>query len=201
VHHLTDVASVAFFALVLGLVATGSAPLQRLLGAFRVADRSRGGVRKPGAIFAATWSGWTPPPLPSAIDRPAYYQAPVPPPPPPPPPPDGADDELAELERLVAVGGPVARLARARLAEFRVGVAAEGRPTEAAPQAQEGRHVPASRPARSGPVVGHPVGRRPSRIESTPIGTGRAPRTPRVLQGPRGAPPVPSYLARILTDV
>jgi hypothetical protein len=54
---------VAFFATVLGLVATGSAPLQRLLDAFRVADRCRGGVRKPGAIFAATWSGWTPPPL------------------------------------------------------------------------------------------------------------------------------------------
>jgi hypothetical protein len=134
-HHLTDVASIGFFVGVLGLVATGSAPLQRLLDAFHVADRSRGGVRKPGAIFAATWSGWTPPPLPSAINRPAYYQAPAAPPAPPPPPPDGTGDELAELERLVAAGGPVARLARARLAELRVGGAAEGRPTQAASRA------------------------------------------------------------------
>jgi len=134
-HHLTDVASVAFFTLVLGLVATGSAPLQRLLDAFRVADRSRGGVRKPGAIFATTWSGWTPPPKPSEINRPTSHRAPATIPRPEPPPPDGTGDELAELERLIAAGGPVARMARARLAELRAGVAAEGRPAEAAPRA------------------------------------------------------------------
>jgi hypothetical protein len=42
---------------------------------------------------------------------------------------------LAELQRLVAAGGPVARMARARLAELGAGVAAEGRPAEAAPGA------------------------------------------------------------------
>jgi len=134
-HHLTDVASVAFFTLVLGLVAKGSAPLQRLLDAFRVADRCRGSVRKPGAIFAATWSGWTPPPKPSEINRPTSRRAPATLPRPKPPPPDGTGDELAELERLVAAGGPVARMARARLAELRAGVAAEGRPAAAAPRA------------------------------------------------------------------
>ncbi|MBV8382497.1 MAG: hypothetical protein JOZ63_07810 [Planctomycetaceae bacterium] len=48
---------------------------------------------------------------------------------------EGDEDELAELQRLVTAGGPVARMARARLAELGAGVAAEGRPAEAAPRA------------------------------------------------------------------
>lgn len=78
-HHLKDVASIGFFVMVLGLVAQGLAPVERLLAAFRVADRSRGKAQKPGAIFAWTWKDWTPPPLPSTINRPVYYQAPRPP--------------------------------------------------------------------------------------------------------------------------
>jgi hypothetical protein len=77
-HHLRDVASVGFFVMVLGLVAQRLEPVERLLAAFHAADRSRGKARKPGAIFASTWTGWQPPPLPSAINRPAYYQAPRP---------------------------------------------------------------------------------------------------------------------------
>ncbi|MBV8384526.1 MAG: hypothetical protein JOZ63_18230 [Planctomycetaceae bacterium] len=45
----------------------------------------------------------------------------------------------------------------------RSGPLAEGRPAEAAPRAEEGRHAPAftapPRPARPGPVVSYPVGR------------------------------------------
>lgn len=48
---------------------------------------------------------------------------------------DGDEDEVAELERLVAAGGPVARMARARLAELGAGVAAAGGAAEAAPRA------------------------------------------------------------------
>ena len=83
-HHLRDVASVGFFIMVLGLVAQRLEPVERLLAAFRAADRSRGKVQKPGAIFAATWTGWQPPPRPSEINRPVYYQAPRPADPPPP---------------------------------------------------------------------------------------------------------------------
>ena len=73
--------------MVLGQVATGLAPVERLLAAFVVADRARGKARKPGAIFASAWSGWVPPPKPSEINRPTYHQAPAPVPHPEPPPP------------------------------------------------------------------------------------------------------------------
>ncbi|MBV8078114.1 MAG: hypothetical protein JO284_17025 [Planctomycetaceae bacterium] len=137
-HHLKDLASVGFFLMALGLVARRLTPVERLLAAFVVADRSRDTARKPGAIFASAWTGWTPPPLPSEINRPTYFQAPRPPeapeaPPAPAPGPMAPEDELAELRRLIAAGGPVARMARVRLAALGAGVAAEGRPTEAAP--------------------------------------------------------------------
>ena len=77
-HHLKDVASVGFFVMVLGLVARRLAPVERLLAAFVAADRSRGKARKPGAIVASTWTGWQPPPLPGAINRPVSFQAPRP---------------------------------------------------------------------------------------------------------------------------
>ena len=77
-HHLKDVASVGFFVMVLGLVAHRLAPVERLLAAFRAADRSRGEAQKPGAIFASIWTGWQPAPLPSAINRPTYHTAPRP---------------------------------------------------------------------------------------------------------------------------
>jgi hypothetical protein len=86
-HHLQDVASIGFFIMVLSLVTTGLAPVERLLAAFVVADRSRGKARKPGAIFASAWSRWEPPPKPSEINRPTYHQAPAPVPRPEPPPP------------------------------------------------------------------------------------------------------------------
>jgi len=85
-HHLKDLASVGFFLMALGLVAQRLTPVERLLAAFVVADRARDTARKPGAIFASAWSSWTPPPLPSAINRPTYSQAPRPPTPPPPEP-------------------------------------------------------------------------------------------------------------------
>jgi hypothetical protein len=99
-HHLKDVASVGFFVMVLGLVANRLAPVERLLAAFRAADRSRGEARKPGAIFASIWTGWQPPPLPSAINRPVYYQAPRPaaPPPPGPGPAEPGPHEVAPPE-------------------------------------------------------------------------------------------------------
>ena len=75
-HHLTDPASIGFFLSVLGLVCQGLAPVERLLAAFTAADRSRGKARKPGAIFAATWASWQPPPKPSEINRPVYHQVP-----------------------------------------------------------------------------------------------------------------------------
>jgi Helix-turn-helix domain len=109
-HHLQDVASIAFFIMVLGLVATSLAPVERLLAAFVVADRSRGKARKPGAIFASAWSGWEPPPKPSEINRPTYHQVPAPvprpePPPPEPgpnpgPPPDSGSEEPITAEML-----------------------------------------------------------------------------------------------------
>jgi Helix-turn-helix domain len=87
-HHLQDVASIGFFIMVLGLVATSLAPVERLLAAFVVADRARGKARKPGAIFASAWSGWVPPPKPSDINRPMYHRAPATVPHPEPPPPE-----------------------------------------------------------------------------------------------------------------
>jgi hypothetical protein len=77
-HHLGDLASVGFFVMCLTLVASGATPVARVLAAFVAADRSRGKAQKPGAIFASTWTGWQPPPLPSEINRPNYYQAPRP---------------------------------------------------------------------------------------------------------------------------
>ncbi|MBV8265950.1 MAG: helix-turn-helix domain-containing protein [Planctomycetaceae bacterium] len=135
-HHLKDLASVGFFLMALGLVARRLTPVERLLAAFVVADRARDTARKPGAIFASAWTGWTPPPLPSEINRPTYFRAPRPPEAPEAPPAPGPmapEDELAELERLIARGGPVARMARVRLAALGAGVAAAGRPAEAAP--------------------------------------------------------------------
>ena len=55
-HHLTDLASVAFFTLVLGMVAAGSVPVERLLAAFRAGSKAKGRAQKPGAIFAWTWN-------------------------------------------------------------------------------------------------------------------------------------------------
>ncbi|MBV8269665.1 MAG: hypothetical protein JO252_25355, partial [Planctomycetaceae bacterium] len=88
--------------MVLGLVAQGLAPVERLLAAFRVADRSRGRARKPGAIFASTWTGWQPPPKPSEINRPVYHQAPatIPRPDPPPPEPEPTSGETISEEML-----------------------------------------------------------------------------------------------------
>ena len=158
-HYLADVASVAFFATVLRLVAAGTAPLERLLDAFRVADRSRGKARKPGAIFASAWSSWQPPPLPSAIRS---YQQPtaaaVPDPPEPPP-----MDRAREIRELIIMANdprhPFRRVARDRLAELGAGVAAEGHPAEAAPRAQEGRPAPASH--RAAPACPSRPGRQP----------------------------------------
>jgi hypothetical protein len=77
-HHLADVASVAFFTLVLGMVAAGSAPVERLLAAFQAGSKAKGRAQKPGAIFAWTWKNWQPPPKPSEINRPKYSQVPSP---------------------------------------------------------------------------------------------------------------------------
>ncbi|MBV8607594.1 MAG: helix-turn-helix domain-containing protein [Singulisphaera sp.] len=131
-HHLADVASVAFFALALRLVAAGSVPLQRLLDAFRVADRSRGKARRPGAIFASAWSSWTPPPLPSEI---RYPQQPTPPAAPDrtgPPPMDRAH-AIRELTLMANdPRHPFRGVARARLAELGVEVPAEAHPADPA---------------------------------------------------------------------
>ncbi len=78
-HYLTDTASIGFFLNVLGLVCQGLAPVERLLAAFMAADRSRGKARKPGAIFAVTWTSWQPAPKPSEINRPQYHQVLSPP--------------------------------------------------------------------------------------------------------------------------
>ena len=99
-YHLKDVASIGFFIMVLGLVAKGLAPVERLLAAFVVADRSRGSARKPGAIFASTWNGWQAPPKPSEINRPVYYQATRPPEPPPSPEPEPTSRETISEEML-----------------------------------------------------------------------------------------------------
>ena len=131
----------AFFTLVLGLVAKGAAPLQRLLDAFRVADRSRGSVRKPGAIFASTWSGWTPPPLPSEINRPTYSQAPAPtprpgPPPEPEPPSREAisEETLRDFETWASLPRhPLAGYARKVLAAYHAGELPREGPSEARP--------------------------------------------------------------------
>jgi len=128
-HHLKDVASVAFFTMVLSLVAKGSAPLQRLLDAFRVADRSRESVRKPGAIFNATWSGWQPAPKPSEINRPTYYRAPAttprPEPPPEPEPPSRetiSEEMLRDWETWASMPRhPLAGYARKVLAAYHAG--------------------------------------------------------------------------------
>jgi hypothetical protein len=155
-HHLADVASIGFFALVLGLVAKGATPLERLLDAFRVADRSRGKARKPGAIFASAWTGWQPPPLPSEINRPTYSQAPRPPTTPPtgapplprpapsttpPPEPEVAvewsPELLARWERIVAhPDHPEARTARVMLAAYRAEAATRASTPSAADPAE-----------------------------------------------------------------
>ena len=71
-HHLQDVASIGFFIMCLGLVASGSVPVERVLAAFVAADRSRASARKPGAIWTTVWMGWQPPLRPSSINQPVY---------------------------------------------------------------------------------------------------------------------------------
>jgi hypothetical protein len=129
-YHLADVASVAFFTLVLGMVAAGSAPVERLLAAFQAGSKAKGRAQKPGAIFAWTWKNWQLPPKPSEINRPVYYQAASP------APataqvmlsshiPDTSSEvplsreaEIAELREIISnPRHPFARVARQRLAE------------------------------------------------------------------------------------
>ena len=130
-HHLTDLASVAFFVLVLGRGAAGSAPVERLLAAFRAGSKAKGRAQKPGAIFAWTWKNWQPPPKPSEINRPVYYRAASPAPatvqvmlsPHTPDPssevPLSREAEVAELQEILSnPRHPFARVARQRLAEL-----------------------------------------------------------------------------------
>ncbi|HMB03338.1 MAG TPA: hypothetical protein VKP69_06300, partial [Isosphaeraceae bacterium] len=125
-HYLTDPASIGFFLNVLGLVAQGLAPVERLVAAFTAADRSRGKARKPGAIFAVTWASWQPPPRPSEINRPQYHHVLS-------PPVDGGsadqvretqltrEEEIAQLRAwLVQPRHPCHSHARRRLAELEV---------------------------------------------------------------------------------
>ena len=117
-----------FFISVLGMIAQGLAPVERLLAAFTAADRSRGKARKPGAIFAATWASWQPPPKPSEINRPQYHHVLS-------PPADRAsaaqvreapltrEEEIAQLREWLALPRhPFHKHARCRLAELGIAI-------------------------------------------------------------------------------
>ena len=132
-HHLQDVASVAYYITILAQVVAGVA-VERLVAAFKAADRAVGKVRKPGSIFATTWASWQPKVLPSEINRPTYFQAdrvgiPATDPPAPPPlsPAPVAQEqvvlsreaEVAELQGIIAnPGHPFRRVAVKRLAKL-----------------------------------------------------------------------------------
>ena len=63
--------------MVLTLVSTGAAPVDRLLAAYQAGERSRGSARRPGSIFCSVWSGWQPPLKPSEINRPKSTRHPL----------------------------------------------------------------------------------------------------------------------------
>jgi hypothetical protein len=125
-YFLRDQASIGFFVMVLTLVSTGAAPVDRLLAAYQAGDRSRQSARRPGSIFCSVWSGWQPPLKPSEINRPQYYQAPSPPvvraspaPVPEAPAELSREEEVAQLRSwLDQPRHPFAGIARRRLAEL-----------------------------------------------------------------------------------
>ena len=127
-HFLCDQASIGFFVMVLTMVSTGAASVERLLAAYQAGERSRNSARRPGSIFCSVWSGWQPPLKPSEINRPKYYQAPSQPvvraSPSPAPVPEAPaelsrEEELAQLRSwLDQPRHPFAGIARRRLAEL-----------------------------------------------------------------------------------
>ena len=73
-HRFGDQTSIGFYIMVLTLVSTGAAPVDRLLAAYGAGEKSIGKAMRSGAIFCSVWSGWRPPILPSSI-QPHYRQA------------------------------------------------------------------------------------------------------------------------------
>jgi hypothetical protein len=128
-HFLGDMGSIGFFLTVLAQVVAGAASVDRLLAAFAAGMKAKGRARKAGAVFAWAWKTWTPPPKPSQINRPPYYQATVPAVRASPSPgedqtgeaPPSREEEIAELQSwLSQPRHPFANHARRRLAELGV---------------------------------------------------------------------------------
>jgi hypothetical protein len=76
-RHFNDLHSVPFYRKILGQVARREPgfPVERLLDAFRVADRAKSSMGKPGGLFTKTWRDWHPPVRPSQINTPTYRLA------------------------------------------------------------------------------------------------------------------------------